>query len=68
MKSNFIFSGGVKAERGDGEIMDDRIAKCMKGFYAVPERVSMVKFARKGILIVKFARKGINSEICGTVF
>lgn len=42
-KGLFILSGGMKTNRGLGVILDDRIPKCKKGFYAVLNRVLMVE-------------------------
>ena len=38
-----IYAGGEKHERGVGLLLDDEIAKCVLGYWAVSDRVLLVK-------------------------
>lgn len=45
----FIYSGGEEHQRGVGVMMTARMAKCMKGYMALSDRVILVKIAGKPI-------------------
>lgn len=45
----FVYSGGEEHQRGVGVMMTKKVARCMKGYMAVSDRVLLVKLAGKPI-------------------
>lgn len=45
----FVYSGGEEHHRGVGVIMTSKMAKCMKQYIPISNRVLLVKFIRKPI-------------------
>ena len=46
-KSKFYYSGGEDHERGVGIILDEEASKSVKGYWAVSDRVLLLKVAGK---------------------
>ncbi len=49
---SFIYSGGQTAERGVGVMLDKIMEKCLIGYWAIPDRVIVVRL------------KGVPFNIC----
>ena len=64
-KSKFYYSGGEEHERGVGIILDEEASKSVKGYWAVSDRVLLLKVAAKPLdlnIIQVYAPTSASSE------
>ena len=64
-KSKFYYSGGEEHERGVGIILDEEASKSVKGYWAVSDRVLLLKVAGKPLdlnIIQAYAPTSASSE------
>ena len=64
-KSKFYYSGGEEHERGVGIILDEEASKSLKGYWAVSDRVLLLKVAGKPLdlnIIQVYASTSASSE------
>ncbi|GFS21179.1 craniofacial development protein 2-like [Elysia marginata] len=64
-KHEFIYSGGLESERGVGIVLDQNLRKTVKGYWALSDRVLLVKIAGKPLdlnIIQVYAPTTCSSE------
>ena len=64
-KSKFYYSGGEEHERGVGIILDEEASKSVKGYWAVSDRVLLLRVAGKPLdlnIIQVYAPTSASSE------
>ncbi|GFS07336.1 craniofacial development protein 2-like [Elysia marginata] len=62
-KHEFIYSGGLESERGVGIVLDQNVRKAVKVYWALSDRVLLVKIAGKPLdLNIIYAPTTCSSE------